>query len=82
MEIVIATNAFKIYFLLRKDSVSKTNMKERSRSRVIVAIYRITHVKWNWAGHLAKVIDDRCTKVRSGDGKQMYFAAYRVQTRT
>lgn len=39
-----------------------TNDELRRRTRVIDAVERIAILKWNWAGHIARVQDNRWTK--------------------
>lgn len=38
------------------------NEELRRRTRVADAIEKITHLKWSWAGHIARMSDDRWTK--------------------
>ena len=43
-----------------RDRVPNTTV--RGRSGVTDAIERIANLKWNWAGHLARVNDNRWTR--------------------
>lgn len=38
------------------------NIEVRDRTKVMDAIEKITTLKWNWAGHIARLNDDRWTK--------------------
>lgn len=38
------------------------NAEIRRRTRLVDAIERIASIKWNWAGHIARLTDNRWTK--------------------
>ena len=40
----------------------KTNEWIRQQTRVVDVMTRIASLKWNWAGHIARMTDDRWTK--------------------